>query len=341
MEIWGGFMRRNIEQTSASDEGRTDTASGRREAKRRQLHVFLVALAAIAVVAIVGAFLFQIYVAPFRRPVMTVDDAVIRMGYFLKRAELAGSPTGALQAMATEEVIKLAATEFGLEVTELEIERAMRSVATNSPIDVFTPEAAAMTESDFREWYAGELETTGLSNAEYRDMIKTRLLAAYIQEALGQNIPAQGEQVNLGVIVLGTSADADRAKARLNSGESFAEVAAGMSLDAQTRESGGAVGWVPRGVLPYDDVIFALEAGQVSEPTPTDSEDPSNSQFLLFMVSEKAADRVIDEAAMQTLKANVFNLWLTEEMSKRTIEYLLDESDQAWVEFQLARRAGS
>ena len=322
-------------------EKTASTSASRQAAKRQQLNILLVSLAVVTVVGLVGAFVYQTYAAPFRRAVMMVDNTAIRMGYFLKRADMAGDPSSALQSMAYEQVIKLAAKELGLQVAASDIDRAMRSVATNSAIDDYTAEAAAMTDADFREWYSGELKSTGLSNAEYRDMISTRLLAAYIQDALAQNIPAQGEQVNLSVIVLDTAADADRARVRIDSGESFSTVAADMSVDLQTKESGGAVGWVPRGILPYDDVIFTLEPGQVSAATPTDVQNPSYSQYLLFMVSEKAADRVIDESARQTLAASVFSLWLDDEMSKHTIEYLLNEEDQAWVEFQLAKRAGS
>ena len=338
-------MQKKREQTNRATEARADTPAARRAAKRRQLNIFLVSLAVMAVLGIVGAFLYQTYAAPFRRPVMTVDNTVVRMGYFLKRADMSGDPVSTLQSLAQEQVIRLAAAELGLKVSKPDIDRAMRSVATNSAIDDFTAEAAAMTDADFKEWYAQELKTTGLSNAEYRDMIETGLMAAYIQEALGQNIPAQGEQVNLSVMVLSNSADADKAKSRINSGESFAAVASDVSLDTRTKESGGVVGWVPRGVLlPYDDIIFKLEAGQVSDATPTNPSDPNNDQFLLFMVSEKAADRAIDEGAKQTLKSNVFSLWLDDEMSKHSIDYLLDEDDQAWVEFQLAKsieRAGA
>jgi hypothetical protein len=59
------------------------------------------------------------------------------------------------------------------------------------------------------------------------------------------------------------------------------------------------------------------------------------------MVSEKATDRPIDESSMQKLKSKAFSAWLTQEMPQHKIEYLLNESDQAWVELQLAKRAGN
>ncbi len=60
--------------------------------------------------------------------------------------------------------------------------------------------------------------------------------------------------------------------ARLRGGEDFAAVAAEVSADAGTKAQGGDLGWISRGMLagPFEDALFALEVGDLSEPVRTE-----------------------------------------------------------------------
>jgi peptidyl-prolyl cis-trans isomerase C len=72
-------------------------------------------------------------------------------------------------------------------------------------------------------------------------------------------------------IVVKTRAEAERVRKQITSGADFAKVAAEVSLEPSTREKGGELGWVPRGVMtrPFEEAIFALKVGQISEPIET------------------------------------------------------------------------
>ncbi len=63
-------------------------------------------------------------------------------------------------------------------------------------------------------------------------------------------------------------ATAEAVVARLRAGEDFAAVAAEVSTDAGTKAQGGDLGWMGRGILvgPFEDALFGLEVGQLSEP---------------------------------------------------------------------------
>jgi peptidyl-prolyl cis-trans isomerase D len=67
-------------------------------------------------------------------------------------------------------------------------------------------------------------------------------------------------------------AAAEAVVARLRGGEDFAAVAAEVSTDAGTKAQGGDLGWMGRGILvgPFEDALFALEIGQLSEPVRSD-----------------------------------------------------------------------
>jgi len=63
------------------------------------------------------------------------------------------------------------------------------------------------------------------------------------------------------------------ARARIiDDGEAFADVAAELSEDAGSANSGGDLDWVERGVMvpAFEDALFAMEAGAVSDPVETE-----------------------------------------------------------------------
>jgi peptidyl-prolyl cis-trans isomerase C len=72
-------------------------------------------------------------------------------------------------------------------------------------------------------------------------------------------------------ILAKTRADAEAARADVAAGATFASVAAARSIDSTTRDKGGEVGWVPRGLMvkPFEDALFALKAGEMSGPIET------------------------------------------------------------------------
>jgi peptidyl-prolyl cis-trans isomerase D len=67
-------------------------------------------------------------------------------------------------------------------------------------------------------------------------------------------------------------AEAQAIYARVQAGEDFAALAAELSDDAGTKAQGGDLGWIARGSLvgPFEDELYALEVGQVSEPVETE-----------------------------------------------------------------------
>lgn len=71
-------------------------------------------------------------------------------------------------------------------------------------------------------------------------------------------------------LVVASREEADRALAEIRNGAAFSAVAARVNTDS-TRGSGGALGWVARGVMikTFEAALFALEQGAVSEPLQT------------------------------------------------------------------------
>ena len=299
--------------------------------KKHKQSIFVISSLFIAVVIIlVSIFYYQSHVAPFQQPVLTVDNTVIRMDYFLKRIRMGGNdPTLTLQQLTYEQIVKILAPQYGIAVSPSDIDVELRKEATASATDV-------ITDAAFQEWYANRLRATELSDSGYREIVKAKLLAIRLLEYLAENIPTTAEQVHLYTIVTATSNDAINAKSRIAAGENFTTVAAEISLDSQTKSKDGELGWIPRGVTPYDDVIFQLAAGQVSDPLAIDPGSPSTSQYVIFMVLEKDPNRMIDATPLEVLRSRaLYNLIL--QQIPQHVKYSYTPEDNEWVTEQLAK----
>jgi peptidyl-prolyl cis-trans isomerase D len=109
-----------------------------------------------------------------------------------------------------------------------------------------------------------ELETFAVENAERIDRLYQQRIEQFIQP----------EEVRARHILLTGEDSATRAQAlleRIGQGEDFAALAREHSDDLATKPQGGDLGFFPRGrMLPeFEEVAFALEPGETSEPVET------------------------------------------------------------------------
>jgi len=138
---------------------------------------------------------------------------------------------------------------------------------------------------------------------------ETELRAFYEQHKNELNTPAQ---VKARHIVVKTREDAQAVIRRIAAGADFARLAEEVSLEATTRAKGGDLGWVPRGVMtkPFEDAIFALGAGQISEPIETPYgvhvvkiEDVQQPALLSFeLVRDDVRTRILQQRRDQLKK---------------------------------------
>ncbi len=315
---------------------RLETTRRDRGSRRKTLVIASVVIAVIMV--IVGIFYYFSGDARYSRlTVITVDDTSIKMDYFLRRTKLAGNdPTTMLQQLAIEQIIKQKAPDLVGEPTPSDIDTVLRSIAGSSNSEDVTEN---LTESQFKEWYHQELKASGLSDTEYKDVVRTNLLDYALEQYLAEKVPTLAEQVHLNIIELKTSEDADKAKTRIKAGESFAAVARAVSLNTETKENGGDFGWVPRGVTIFDSQIFSLSISEVSEPVPYYSQTGATTPdaYYLLMVSEKASSRQVDENNLEILKSMALYNWLSTEIPLHNIISNVDSETLAWINLQLAK----
>jgi curved DNA-binding protein CbpA len=330
------------------------------EAKRRRskTNAIITASAILAViVAVVVTSWYLIYKAPLQRPIITVNNENIKIEYLLKRCLMnTSSPNdtyGTIQSIVYELLIKQGAPQYGITVTEADIDQALRDEANQSSTDA-TGEGttATLSDAEFKEWYRQTLNQTQLSEKEFRDYVRTSIMAQRLQTLLGDNMPTTAEQVHLYDILLPDYNTAAEVKKRIDEGEDFMTIASEVSLDTDTMDNGGDMGWLPIKVLDssLENTVTNLDIGVVSAPVQTSasqSQAQSTEQeqpYLLLMVTEKAVAREVDAQYIDTLKARLMQDWINTQASTQKVALHgrgssggYDSETDAWLQYQIEK----
>ena len=322
----------------------------------RRTAIILASVVIILILAIVGVIGYPTYIAPFHRTVITVDNINIRMDYFLKRIKLSGSdPIAMLTQLTNDQIVKLGAPQYGIAVSPDDVDQLLKSMFRGHSENV--SESGDISLAEFNEWYRQTLNESGLTDAEYKEIITTELLKSHLQEYLAARMPTVAEQAHIYVMTLETQKQAEKARARWEAGEKFTDLAVELSLDRSTGENGGEVGWFPKGgiltpQLEYE--AFELSTGNVSQPIPIINEEeqseggtaPTIIGYHLIMVSEKAS-RELDATALQVLRSKVLDDWLSSQRQNYNIKWRgltgdsFDSETYAWINWQVSKSKSS
>lgn len=313
--------------------------------QRRWTRIIIAAVVLIIILGIAAAAFYPTYIGPFQRTILTVDGLSIKMDYFLRLSKInRADPFETLSALTDQLIIKIEAPKYGIEVSPEDIDRELRRIAGGS--------SEFISESEFNAWYHQRLNQTNFSDAEYRDIIETALLAAQFQEYWAARVSTVAEQVHLYGLFVETDKEATEARERWAAGEEFTDLAAELTLDEEARTDGGELGWFPRGVLDaqFEYEAFRLTSGNVSQPVPMFSlgadlasgQQPTILGWSLFWVKERVEARDLDEESLQVIKARALENWLISEISNHQIKYYglknsFDSETYNWINEQLSK----
>jgi hypothetical protein len=324
----------NTQHGKARDRSNPDesTAAGKTGAKWKTIVLSVAVIVIVGVVA--GIAIYRDRVAPFNTVIIEVNDTRIEMRYFLKRVAMSGEPAiEMLHTLVREQMIKLAAVNppFNIEAAEENIDRFARELSAG--------ESESIGEGEFREWYRQQLNETRLSDAEYRDLLKTAYLSMKMAEHLIQFVPTEAEQVFVNMILVENYAEGIEVKEKYEAGGDFSALALEYSVDPAVGEAGGKIGWFPPGVLEptLDDVAFDLDVAGISDPIYLDQH-----RIVVMMISDKAGAREIDDRSLAILKSKVLDHWYAEAHSEFEVQIHgfdngYDSETDAWVQWQLKR----
>ncbi|MBK9030852.1 MAG: peptidylprolyl isomerase [Myxococcales bacterium] len=250
-----------------------------------------------------------------------------------------------LDEMIAEELIVSAASEARLEeITPKEVDQIIRETKDDNKLD----------DATFQQALAAQ----GVTLAQYRTNVRrqlTRLRAMKMLVAPKVNVSdeevrAQYDQmvrrseavsqvrlahIQLALPARATDAEvaAARAKAadiitRVKAGEEFGKLAAEFSDDANSKTSGGELGWIERGTLEpaWEQVVFAMEPKEVRGPVA----GPNGLEVFYVTETKRTEMKPFDK-----MKDQIKGELQQRGMQKQTTQWIEELRKKAYIEVKL------
>lgn len=253
--------------------------------KKRQRIILAVGIFIIvAVVAIMGVGWYLGQYQPLHQTAIRVNDTEFNMKYYIEmlKVDSWNRPASYLPYLADEVVKKIERNEL------------MRQGALKLGIIV--------SDDEVKE----ELKNYNLPNKDIqRDLIHTKLVIdKLLNEQFEQQVPLSAEQVHLMAMLLESEEQVTEVRAKLENGESFAELAEELSLDYFSKTNQGDYGWHPEVILnellstSIVEDVFSAEVGVLSQPI-YDEEISKEVGYWLVRVSDRNEEE--EEAQIEVM----------------------------------------
>lgn len=249
-----------------------------------------------------------IYLVDYEWQVAQYQDALVASGVDLSTPEgqqrLLQTRAQILDWMIEQVLIEQAAAGMEISVGEEEVDAAVAQIVQD-----------AGGEEPFR----GRLERSGMTLQYLRTQLRAELLRARVLEQVQKTVPERAEQVHARHILVDTQERAEHIRAQLEAGADFAQLARQYSQDESTRDTGGDLGWFPRGVLlapGVEEAAFSLQAGQISPVV------RSSFGYHIVQTLERKQDEPISPQQQELLRERVVQQWLENLWNQAVIERL-------------------
>jgi len=248
-------------------------------------------------------------------PLVEYQTQVALAEAFFKKQEMPGLSAAEKEAalrqvrrqvldwMIDQLLIEQTAVRMGARVSEAQVDAEFAKAKGNDP-------------AQFERW----LKENGLTAESFKAKLHSELLGAAVRDAVTSYIPSRMEQVCVRHILVSSENEARQILRQIKSNEDFTRLAKQYSKDMGTRETGGDLGFYPRGVLSpeIDKVAFSLVVGQISDVIRT------NFGYHIIQVTQRDLAREITPEMMIALRQEAFMHWLEAERAKAKIEYLIE-----------------
>jgi len=240
----------------------------------------VIVIAAVVIAVGVGVYLDK--VRPYHQTVVKIDGEEYNMDYYIDMLAYYGLLYGstsyipyvtqdAVQGIAYNQFIVSKTDEMGITVSDDEINARIEELGITDPNqcrkDIIH---AGLALEKLREYYS-DINNPG-------------------------SVPEYAEQRNVSAMLLESQTQVDAVKARLAKGESFADLAAELSLESVTRSASGELGELPQGVIPtklgdasntvLDDAVFASDVTEGSVFSVEDENQYKSVGYWLVEITE-------------------------------------------------------
>jgi parvulin-like peptidyl-prolyl isomerase len=234
-----------------------------------------------------------------------------------------------------EELIRQEAVKRGLTVTAADVEAMLAqnftrptSTVTETTTITGTATATPIPTPNWQDDYKSYLSAFGISDADYRQLVvEPEVYREKLSAAIGAEVATTAEQVHVRHILVDTYEAAVDIVKLLQEGGDFAAVAQQHSTDSATKDTGGDMGWRPRGIesTDFDQVAFALQPGQISNPITT------TNGVEIIKLEERDPNRPLEASHLETFKSQAFNNWVDEAKKGSGVQRAIDSDKMAWA----------
>lgn len=208
----------------------------------------------------------------------------------------------------------------------IESELILQFAAANELVaddDEVNAEVASLTDNlGARRWRAWLAENR-YTQAEYRAAVELQFVRKAVRAFVTSQLQDEAAHIRARHILVAREGEARRVLKRLAEGESFALLAAQLSLDASTKSFGGDLGWFVRGELldpSLGEAAFSQHLGEIGGPIAT------RLGYHIIQVVGKA-ERPIEAGRLPNIAENIFQLWLEARITDADIRLNLEALD--------------
>jgi peptidyl-prolyl cis-trans isomerase D len=176
---------------------------------------------------------------------------------------------------------------------------------------VFTQQAY---ETEVKDYFVNLETTMGATEADLRSRIEASLYRQKLQTAIGDEVPAQQEEVRAKHILVADEQTANEVMAKIKAGEDWNALASEYSIDTSNKDNGGELGWFPRGqmVSEFETAAFDAPVGALVGPVQT-----SFGWHIIKIEGHEV--RTVDPTTLAAQRQKAFNDWLTNQRAQTDI----------------------
>ena len=300
----------------------------RRISGRLYLTGSLLVLVSLSIAIVVAVFVSDFLEGQGRSDstALAVGNAEYTLEEFADRWRLLTGPIGlpnqtvgrVIDRLTREEVARQFAGDFGVTVTEQEVDGRIRLLLTGNDGET--------TDEELAEVYQEELLIADLSDKEYRHMTEAQIYIDKVRDELAKVLPETAEQAKVRVAIVDSRQQGERIIERVNEGESFAEIIRRLDPSAIVDED--QLEWEVKGTLEpeADDAIFGVEVGEVGGPI------VNAGELIVFQLVRKAVQE-IPEDRIERLANRAFDDWVADKQFEVdvTVDILSDPEKFEWA----------
>jgi hypothetical protein len=258
-----------------------------------------------------------------------------------------------LNAMIDDVLIRRAAADRGIQVSEEEVSRLLEEQysyyrdGTPTPLPTSTPRPSptpitstdtiptpaptwtprptptVVSEEAYQKLYQEQLralDKAGVGEEAFRGSVETQLLTEKVREKLMEEVPTEAEQVSFDALVFSLPAEANLFLGRLEAGESFEDLADEARANPEGDATAQTSSWLPfeEVVKSYGNVVaaaaFSLEVGEWSGLITTE-----DGQIMIVYVTGHEV-REVSATLLRTKENELYTAWIDQLRAAAEIE---------------------